>query len=530
MLQPLHDPLKRFFDQVITAPVYIVFQQAGVIYAKNARTGQIEFSGTDAATIIQKAIDAASASGGGEVFIKEGTYTLTKAVEMKPNVVLRGSGVATVLRGHGIFFTTDGLSNVAVKDLFIDNRGISGCLWVAPPAGVYDRWGPSDVVLENLVLYGSNDPAIGGAVIEVRSARRVFIRNCEIAYGGHNGIYITRVAEGYEPSDIVIEGNYIHNNYDDAIDPDYAQYLTVVGNYFIGNELAPISLENNCQYVIFSGNLVIGGRWIAVVGSKYVNIVGNYFHILYPGDYRIRNSEHVLIASNFYGPRAWIIITNSRSVVIIGNHLWNNVYNDAIITVTGGVSGLAVKNNYFNTWNPAANRTERVHPIRMDTTDGANSDWQFVDNFIEMYDKCRAKFTGARAVVRGNVMNRRGYYTYVDAFADLDGTMTGAVDRGYTYAEQEGVVTGIPIDSVGLKQVDVTFPAQYPTGGSRPASIRVYATLVNPTATDFAAVVWVDNITATGFRVNVNVIAASATAGATVSVAWRAVPDRVLTG
>ena len=46
---------------------YVIYKQGDVIYAKNGETGAVEFSGTDAATIIQNAINAVE---NGRIFVK----------------------------------------------------------------------------------------------------------------------------------------------------------------------------------------------------------------------------------------------------------------------------------------------------------------------------------------------------------------------------------------------------------------------------------------------------------------------------
>jgi len=84
---------------------YIIYQENGVIYAKNGKTGAIEFSGTDAATVIQQAINALSAVGGGKIFIKAGRYSLIKSINLNntSNIWLVGEGNSTVIKVLGNF-------------------------------------------------------------------------------------------------------------------------------------------------------------------------------------------------------------------------------------------------------------------------------------------------------------------------------------------------------------------------------------------------------------------------------------------
>ena len=61
---------------------YIIFKDdAGKVYARNGMTGQIDFSGTDAATVIQSAINALAQPG--TIFIRSGSYYITKPITLK---------------------------------------------------------------------------------------------------------------------------------------------------------------------------------------------------------------------------------------------------------------------------------------------------------------------------------------------------------------------------------------------------------------------------------------------------------------
>jgi hypothetical protein len=57
MLQPLQDPLRRFSDQTVISPSYIVFTDGVNYYAKNGLTGQLEFNDKNASNVIQYAVN-----------------------------------------------------------------------------------------------------------------------------------------------------------------------------------------------------------------------------------------------------------------------------------------------------------------------------------------------------------------------------------------------------------------------------------------------------------------------------------------
>jgi hypothetical protein len=80
----------------VTEASYIVYEEGGTYYAKNGRTGQVEFRSDDASSVIQYAIDALGERGG-KVFIKAGDYYLSSRIQIKSNVVVEGEGYATRL-------------------------------------------------------------------------------------------------------------------------------------------------------------------------------------------------------------------------------------------------------------------------------------------------------------------------------------------------------------------------------------------------------------------------------------------------
>lgn len=77
---------------------YVVFTDGLKYYAKNGSTGMIEYSDTDATSVIQYAINNIPLPGG-TIFIRRGTYVLSKAIVIDRFINLVGEGVrATVLK------------------------------------------------------------------------------------------------------------------------------------------------------------------------------------------------------------------------------------------------------------------------------------------------------------------------------------------------------------------------------------------------------------------------------------------------
>ncbi|THG30666.1 hypothetical protein [Naasia lichenicola] len=80
-------------------------------------------SGTNDHTVINTAISAVSAAGGGRVVLRAGNYSMNGAISMRSNVWLSGEGVATVLTptpGGGRTINISNISNARVSNLFIN--------------------------------------------------------------------------------------------------------------------------------------------------------------------------------------------------------------------------------------------------------------------------------------------------------------------------------------------------------------------------------------------------------------------------
>jgi len=125
-------------DHFVKAPSYIIFVEAGVTKALNCRTQAIE-SGIDASEIIQSAINALLPQGG-KIFIKRGTYEITKTIELPKNrpwsphygahYIIEGEGRASLLKmADGIsldwaILRLDNVERCVVKNLGFDgNKG-----------------------------------------------------------------------------------------------------------------------------------------------------------------------------------------------------------------------------------------------------------------------------------------------------------------------------------------------------------------------------------------------------------------------
>ena len=76
---------------MVSGASYIVFADGSNYYVRNGRTGEIQFSGTDAGQVINSAINALP-SGAGSIQLTEGTFNVGSTINLKSYVTLEGQG------------------------------------------------------------------------------------------------------------------------------------------------------------------------------------------------------------------------------------------------------------------------------------------------------------------------------------------------------------------------------------------------------------------------------------------------------
>jgi len=117
------------------SPSYIIYKDGDMVKAKNGKMGVIEFSGSDAATVIQSAINALKGVGG-EVLIRSGDYVLNSGIVIPSDGYYSDYPRTLRLRGESWRSTR----------LFFNGSG----------GAIIELENPSQYhVVENLSLYGT---------------------------------------------------------------------------------------------------------------------------------------------------------------------------------------------------------------------------------------------------------------------------------------------------------------------------------------------------------------------------------------
>jgi parallel beta-helix repeat protein len=393
MLQPLRDPLRLFTDQVVIPPSYLIFKDdAGNVYARNGMIGQIDFSGTDAATVIQQAINALPA--GGMIFIKAGTYSITQAIVDNGHnyVEISGEGRNTILKvANGVATSVFKIwyrTSWVIRDLVIDgNKANVPAITPAPPAD-----------------YNGTQNGIN-----LRGTTYSKILNVEVRNTKYHGIVLWDSSNFNE-----VRGCYIHDNGDDTSTYKEtggllifmnSQNNVVQGNVSAYNFRRQFYISNGSARNVIVGNIAVGGVYTAgatvgiplydgvensvVVGNL---ILGDGTHPtfgIHLGEYQGVKARYNLVANNvIYKPGQYGIYTSGDDYYneIMGNY----IYSPGSVGIEVGRNDVAIGNRVYG----AVNQGIVVH------TGGA----YVINNYVEGSRTGIFLLNATNTLVRGNMV------------------------------------------------------------------------------------------------------------------------------
>lgn len=286
-----------------------------------------------------------------ECWIPAGNYTISSPIT-----------ITTGKRIHGIPGKT------------ILDASVSGC-------NIFNIASKTDVLIDGLVLKGSGsaidysstavlsdttkikaDTLRGTQIgIKITSSDRVTIRNCEIYYMTHSGIYTYYVGNSWVYG-VNIDGNFIHDNYCGVRLDTRSEYSRVMNNAINNNQMGVKCTSGN---MLFTGN------------SITKNVVG---FVLGPGD----NNSHGSMSAcqmnhcglyglfiyatdngfTFTGTQHWsapVLISSSKGSVFTGcefgveptfingggNAIVGSTFNSGQIITTSGTTHLNLKGNVY---------------------------------------------------------------------------------------------------------------------------------------------------------------------------------------
>jgi parallel beta-helix repeat protein len=305
------------------------------IYSQNCNTGAIEYSGTDATTVIKNSIDAASTAGGGTVSIKAGTYNIAANIKPASNVMVKGEGIdATILQvtgSNGIFVKNDStaMNDFVIMDMTLDGQGVA----------------------QKLINFASN--AQDFKIIRVKAMDNAEMLAFQVGdvidsiFDTNSGGF-DMVAGVYAGSQIT--GNVFRNGGAQGLTSGSAQNVTITDNYFYNIATKAISLEsistainkviiaNNVFEDVDDFNIQLNNSGQAIGNVTITNNVGN-------GLIRIgasgASNGNIVIGNVFTG-----VEVTGHDNLIEGNRFSGRA--SSAIGITTGSSGNRVIGNYIS--------------------------------------------------------------------------------------------------------------------------------------------------------------------------------------
>ena len=301
---------------------YIISTDGTTIRAVNGTTGIVDYSGTNATTIIQAALDTLPISGG-TVFLKEGTYSITHPITWwKDKISLIGMGPATIL------YRTNDASN-----LIEIGNGVN-----------HTRYGKINGI------YFQGDGHGTGHGIRMHWSH-YFVITDNWFYYVNDGIHMDATGEDGESVDNhIISNNHFYETQGYGIYGQVVQNTVIVGNMFDSCEKQGIYLDTNTDHDTITGNtfeecgetgpvsqINVKGDYITITGNNLVYGEGHGILLTTAEDCTV--SSNTVMGNKEHG----IYLSACEDCVVVGNTVHAN---DLLNTVSW--SGIKIHGS-FNT-------------------------------------------------------------------------------------------------------------------------------------------------------------------------------------
>jgi len=279
---------------------YIISRNGTFFLAINSQS-QVEFSGIDATTVIQSAIDALGNRGGGKILLKAGVYDLTTYLDFKTYdyISFQGESWSTVLR------TNNGPYNA----LFFKGEVSNPCY---------------GILVSDLRIEGGSD-AHSDVYNEKNGVMAVNTRNSTferlfITGMGRTGIYNTGGSHGN-----YIANNILWKNQRYGLSYTSSSRGRVIGNYLYGNGYAGLNWDatyGENYYTVIQGNIFenqTGSLDLYVIGDEsnrpmYGSIVGNQFFSSTGTQLKIEFGRNIVVSGNYF--RRYGTVGSSRNIFV----------------------------------------------------------------------------------------------------------------------------------------------------------------------------------------------------------------------
>jgi len=342
---------------------YIIFKKNGDIFARNGDSGNIEFSGTDAATVIQNAIDALGANGGVIASKIEQELEISSTLDPCDNLILQSLRLkAEDELNDNIIESSAKRTNVTIKDCIFDGNKANQTFTGTRTDHTLVRFPNGD---ENIrILNNELRDGLAGA-----------------------GICLSGL-----PINPHVEGNFVHDMGTSTESCDGIICFSTRG-YIAGNRIknvsdTPIANDNGQKQ-----NIVNNVIWNTDSWNTNVSQASNGITPYAPSrdwEGRIEGNIIVNLGSNASGIDSVESGSYNVKAQIIGNYLIGDLYHGIEIRSDG--AQCEISNNYVNS--PSV---RGINFLGVDSIISGNVVWSAGDRSIGI--------VGDRNVIAGNKVN-----------------------------------------------------------------------------------------------------------------------------
>lgn len=320
-----------------------------------------QFQSTGGYDAIQRAINYATSTGGGIVYVKKGTYTGTERMFMGSNVVLRGEGQnATILEttyAGGPFILGRKVSNVVIEDIGFYNESTN----------------------VNGGVFLSTDDGSASSTDTTNWSKNVTLRNLRIHSPGgldnnwHFGFQI-HYTKNYTAENITIEGVDYGAEFERAHDGTITNSRVGVVLYGIAGstgQLRRLVISNNNIYpydgiTLSQGIRIEAGSDIIINGNTIIDATG------YGGiTLGVQGTSAGIVSNNTItdSKRCIEIVEDSHNISIDGNRCQNTQYGINLLSNSSATSSdVIITDNFINSWYyPAVDLEDGVSDVMINS-------------------------------------------------------------------------------------------------------------------------------------------------------------------
>lgn len=241
--------------------------------------------GSGETTDIQEGIDMLPA-GGGVVYVKEGTYTVTSSIVInKSNVSIIGSGKSTIIQlttNVDVTLEADNKDGILLENFYVYTVGTNisaitlGDCSQCIIRKVWLKTSGSGITLSNTVESTVKD------CIALETYGRPYAVSHSVSGTNVNVLIKGNISKNCESfgltighcNNVIASGNIFDGNFDDGIELNEANFCTLKGNICINSGAPAVPVSNGIQLRGDSNNNIIKGNVCYGNKTNGLNILG----------------------------------------------------------------------------------------------------------------------------------------------------------------------------------------------------------------------------------------------------------------